>query len=50
VFDGAPQESSASDFGTVGINVSARKARDLAEWQIAASELQCRVSPAAADR
>jgi hypothetical protein len=28
VFDGAPQESSAANFGTVGINFRARKAEN----------------------
>jgi hypothetical protein len=32
VFAGAPQASSAAQFGTVGINFRARKARDEAEW------------------
>lgn len=32
VFAGAPQASSAAQFGTVGINFRARKARDDAEW------------------
>jgi hypothetical protein len=32
VFAGAPQASSAAQFGTVGINFRARKALDEAEW------------------
>jgi hypothetical protein len=32
VFAGAPQASSAAQFGTVGINFRARKARNEAEW------------------
>ena len=32
VFAGAPQASSAAQFGTVGINFRAWKARDEAEW------------------
>jgi hypothetical protein len=33
VYDGAPQESSAADFGTLGITFRARKPRDEQEWQ-----------------
>ncbi len=33
VFSGAPQESSAADFGTLGINFWARKPHDEYEWQ-----------------
>jgi hypothetical protein len=33
VFSGAPQASSAADFGTLGINFRARKPRDEHEWQ-----------------
>jgi hypothetical protein len=32
VFSGAPQSSSAADFGTVGINFRARKAANEEEW------------------
>jgi arsenite methyltransferase len=32
VFDGAPQASSAANFGTVGINFRARKTTDMNEW------------------
>jgi hypothetical protein len=32
VFAGAPQASSAAQFGTVGINFRARKASTEAEW------------------
>ena len=32
VFDGAPQESSAADFGTLGINFRAKKPIDDQEW------------------
>ena len=35
VFSGAPQSSSAGQFGTLGINFRARKARDLNEWSAA---------------
>jgi TusA-related sulfurtransferase len=41
VFSGAPQESSAASFGTLGINFRARKARDEAEWQTALAALSC---------
>jgi hypothetical protein len=41
VFDGAPQESSAADFGTQGINFRARKALDDEEWATALSALSC---------
>ncbi len=33
VFSGAPQASSAADFGTLGINFWARKPRNEREWQ-----------------
>ena len=32
VFSGAPQASSATDYGTLGINFRARKPRDEQEW------------------
>ena len=41
VFDGAPQESSAASFGTVGINFRARKPEDETEWHAALAELSC---------
>jgi hypothetical protein len=41
VFSGAPQQSSAANFGTLGINFYARKARDEAEWLAAWADLQC---------
>lgn len=41
VFDGAPQESSAASFGTVGINFRARKPKDDAEWFAALDKLVC---------
>ena len=41
VFSGAPQSSSAAQFGTVGINFRARKARDDAEWAEALAALTC---------
>lgn len=43
VFAGAPQESSAADFGAVGINFRARKAVDEAEWQAALTGLVCEI-------
>ena len=41
VFSGAPQASSAAQFGTLGINFKARKARDDEEWGKALAELSC---------
>jgi len=41
VFGGAPQASSAAQFGTVGINFRARKPRDPDEWTAALSTLSC---------
>ena len=41
VFSGAPQESSAANFGTVGINFRARKAKNDEEWQAALARLSC---------
>ena len=35
VFSGAPQEGSAANFGTMGINFRARKAKNEAEWRAA---------------
>ena len=43
VFSGAPQSSSAANFGTLGINFRARKARDDDELAIAMAALQCEV-------
>ena len=43
VFSGAPQASSAAEFGTVGINFRARKARDPDEWNAALADLVCDV-------
>ena len=43
VFSGAPQESSASDYGTLGINFRARKPESDEEWYIALNELNCEV-------
>jgi hypothetical protein len=43
VFSGAPQSSSAAEFGTLGINFGARRARDEAEWARALATLNCQV-------
>ena len=43
VFAGAPQASSAAEFGTVGITFRARKAADEQEWQAALARLSCEV-------
>jgi len=43
VFAGAPQSSSAANFGTVGINFRARKARDETEWSSALAALGCTI-------
>jgi hypothetical protein len=43
VFIGAPQSSSAADFGTLGINFRARKPLDDAEWQAALASLTCEI-------
>jgi hypothetical protein len=44
VFSGAPQQSSAADFGTLGINFRARKAIDTAEWSAVLEALACEAS------
>jgi hypothetical protein len=43
VYAGAPQSSSAAQFGTLGINFRARKARDGGEWASALATLTCDV-------
>ena len=43
VFSGAPQSSSAAEFGTQGINFRARKAADEQEWHAALASLECEV-------
>ncbi len=43
VFDGAPQESSAADYGTLGINFKARKPRTQDEWVAELERLNCEV-------
>jgi TusA-related sulfurtransferase len=44
VFSGAPQSSSAANFGTLGINFYARKAVDEREWRTALEALACEMS------
>jgi hypothetical protein len=41
VFSGAPQQSSAANFGTLGINFRARRPVDEAEWEAALAALAC---------
>jgi hypothetical protein len=41
VFGGAPQSSSAANFGTLGINFCARKPTDDEELSVALAELTC---------
>jgi hypothetical protein len=41
VYAGAPQASSAANFGTLGINFKARKPTSDDEWQRALNELRC---------
>ena len=43
VFSGAPQSSSAAEFGTQGINFRARKAAHEEEWNAARASLACEV-------
>ena len=45
VFSGAPQSSSAAEFGTLGITFRARKAASDEEWQVALAALSCDVEP-----
>lgn len=45
VFGGAPQQSSAANFGTVGINFRARKPANNDEWYEALQALTCEISP-----
>ncbi len=44
VFSGAPQSSSAADFGTLGINFRARKAASTEELAAALAALNCAVT------
>jgi hypothetical protein len=41
VFAGAPQSSSAANYGTLGINFRARKATSESEWEEALAALTC---------
>jgi hypothetical protein len=41
VFSGAPQSSSAAEFGTQGINFRARKAADEEKWDAGRASLAC---------
>ena len=43
VFSGAPQSSSAANFGTLGINFRARKALNDEEWAAALAALSCAI-------
>ncbi len=43
VFSGAPQAGSAANFGTLGINFRARKARSGEEWAAALAAMNCEV-------
>jgi hypothetical protein len=43
VYAGAPQSSSADEFGALGITFRARKATTEQEWQGALAALQCEV-------
>ncbi|HEV2238304.1 MAG TPA: hypothetical protein VGR57_16700 [Ktedonobacterales bacterium] len=45
VYGGAPQASSAADFGTLGITFRARKPRDEQEWQAAMLAASCELPP-----
>lgn len=45
VFSGAPQQSSAANYGTLGIAFRARKALDEDEWREAAQPRTCEVGP-----
>ena len=46
VFSGAPQSSSAAEFGTQGINFRARKPASQQEWDEALAALTCAVPSA----
>jgi len=43
VYAGAPQASSAAQFGTLGINFRARKSMNAEEWNSAVAALSCSV-------
>ncbi len=48
VFTGAPHESSAADYGTLGLDFSARKPINDEEWAEAMAKLTSEVPPALA--
>jgi TusA-related sulfurtransferase len=50
VFGGAPQQSSAANFGTLGVNIRARKAIDAAEWEAALEALPRELSSEVEER
>jgi hypothetical protein len=41
IYSGAVQSSSAAQYGTLGVNFSARKARSEEEWTAALAALRC---------
>ncbi len=43
VFSGSVHESSAADFGTLGISFRARRPHDQEEWEAAVAALTCEV-------
>jgi hypothetical protein len=47
IYKDAPQQSSAAEFGTQGINFRARKAASETEWAEALAALSCSVAPGA---
>jgi hypothetical protein len=49
VFSGAPQAGSAADYGTLGINFRARKARSEEELMAALAALSCEIPTRSAD-
>ena len=49
IYAGAPQESSAANFGTLGINFRARKPVNEDEWSAALQALSCDAPAAWAD-
>jgi TusA-related sulfurtransferase len=50
VFSGAPQSSSAANYGTLGINFRARKALNEDEWAQALAALSCELPAQLASR
>ncbi len=51
IYSDAPQQSSAAEFGILGINFRARKATSDAEWDAALAALSCapRAAPVLAE-